>query len=160
MGVKTINVPFPELNVFCDVEFQIIDNDRTPTLWSLRDSKSSGIELSIQKTQLTFMGKSCDLTLENDLLVYRWSAYQTYFTYEELQKLHRSFGHPSVGALLKVLKRARSNEVTSETEIALKEIQKLCTTCSELDRKPRRLNLPLDMNNLDLTILWLLMACI
>lgn len=141
IGVATINVPFPQLNVFCDIEFYIIDNDATPTLWSLRDLKSSGIDLSIQKNQLTYMNQSCDLEFENDLLVYRWNSYQVFYTYSELRKLHRSFGHPSVGALLKILKRARSEDVSPETEYILEEIRKSCKTCSELGRKPRRFKL-------------------
>ena len=53
IGSTTINVPFPDLKVFVDVTFHVIDG-AVPTLWSRRDIKESGIDLSIQREVLIF----------------------------------------------------------------------------------------------------------
>lgn len=43
-----------------------------------------------------------------------------FYTYDELVKLHRSFGYPSVTAPEKLLKQARQEEYSNEVSKAVK----------------------------------------
>jgi hypothetical protein len=58
------------------------------------------------------------------------------FTKTELYKLHRSFFHPSSEKLLNLLKRARPEQVTTETRKLLNEIVDACTACQTFAPKP------------------------
>jgi len=56
-------------------------------------------------------------------------------------KLHRSFGHPSVSALYRVLKRARPDDVSEKVKDAIKFLKDRCKNCAELEGKPKRFKL-------------------
>jgi len=140
IGTATIAVPFPELGLVSEIDFHIVD-DEVPTLLSLRDLKKTGIDLSIQRDCLLFMGAEQKLVHENDFLYYRWSPDAALFTYSELMKLHRSFGHPSVSALHRVLKRARPQETSKKVRNAIQSLTERCETCIKLAQKPKRFKL-------------------
>lgn len=140
IGVATIPIPFPQLSLVCDINFHILD-ENVKSLLSHRDLKLAGIDLSVQKDCILFMGKKQQLSVENDFLIYRWSPDSALFTYGELLKLHRSFGHPSVSALHNVLKRARPDEYSPEIQKAIEHLTERCRVCTELGTKPRRFKL-------------------
>lgn len=140
IGKARIPIPFPNLGLISDIDFHIIE-DEVPTLLSLRDLKSTGIDMSIQQNCLMFMGKKQRLVHENDFLYYRWSPDVALFSHAELLKLHRSFGHPSVSALHRVLKRARPEEMSRDVREAIEKLTENCNTCAELAQKPKRFKL-------------------
>ena len=146
IGKATVAVPFPDIGVVCDITFHITEG-HNPTLLSLRDLKNTGLDLSIQKNCVHMMGKSQKLVHENDFLYYRWKPDLHLYTYGELRKLHRSFGHPTVSALQKVLKQARPAEMTNEVKQAVQEIVNNCQTCNELASKPKRFRLSIGAEN-------------
>lgn len=141
IGKATIPIPFPKIGIICDVTFHIHNDEGTPSILSLRDLTRTGLDLSIQHNWLHFRGKTQKLRKRNDLLYYEWSAEKALISYEELYKLHRSFGHPSVSALYNLLKRARPREASKEVRNSIKEISKRCKICSELSSKPKRFKL-------------------
>jgi len=140
IGMANITVPFPNFCLVTDIQFHIVTED-VPTLLSLKDLKRTGVELSIQRDCLTFMGREQKLVLENDFLYYRWAPDSALFTHSELVKLHRSFGHPSVSALYRVLKRARPNDAGEDVQKAIQYLTERCKTCVELGEKPKRFKL-------------------
>ena len=140
VGVTIISIPFPTFGMNCDVEFNITLESH-PTLLSLNDLKRTGIDISVQRNVLLYGNKEHKLVLENGLLFYRWHPDIALYTYGELLKLHRAFGHPSVSSLYNVLKRARPDETPSGVRNAIQEIQERCQTCQELGRRPKRFKL-------------------
>jgi len=140
IGTATISIPFPSIGLICDVNFHIFE-DNVQTLLSRRDLKSTGIDLSVQRDCLHFMGKEQKLIVENDFLFYRWAPEHALFTYGELTKLHRAFGHPSVSALNNVLRRARPAECSNTVKDAIEFLTDRCKVCSELASKPKRFKL-------------------
>jgi hypothetical protein len=149
MGSAVIAIPISQLGICTDVEFQIINED-VPTLLSLRDLRNTGVELSIQNNSLKLMGREQQLIAENDFLCHRWERDNAVvlFTTEELEKLHRSFGHPTASALHKLLKRARPEEMSKRVFNELEELVRDCTLCSEKQRKPRRFKLTIGNDDL------------
>jgi hypothetical protein len=142
MGSVVIAIPFPMLGICADVEFQIINED-VPTLLSLRDLRNTGVEISIQNNSLKLMGREQPLTAKNDFLYHTWERDNAaaLFSKEELEKLHRSFGHPTASALYRLMKRARPEEASKNVFAELEELVKDCTPCSEKQQKPRRFKL-------------------
>lgn len=66
---------------------------------------------------------------------------------DELYKLHRSFGYPSVSALYSLLKRVRPCEANQEIREVIKKIRKRCKICPELASKPKRFTLTVGNEN-------------
>lgn len=62
----------------------------------------------------------------------------TFFTKQELSKLHRQFCHPSSDKLLQLLKKGRPNDVDSDTKKILDEIASTCDPCQRIQDGPGR----------------------
>ena len=146
VGVTTISIPFPVFGMTCEVDFNITLESH-PTLLSLNDLKRTGIDISVQRNLLLYGKKEHKLILENDLLFYRWKPDVVLYTYDELLKLHRAFGHPSVSSLHNVLKRARPEETNSSVKEALREIQEKCRACQRFGQRPKRFKLTVGNEN-------------
>lgn len=143
MGTAAIRIPFPKFGVIIYVDFQIMDTD-CPTLLSLQEMKQNSLELRVLTNSVDLFGKSQPLCFVNGFIVHNWNrddAGSFFFTEDELPKLHRSFGHPTVTALTNLLKRARPSEMTTDVRRALDEITEACKICAEHRTKPRRFRL-------------------
>lgn len=66
---------------------------------------------------------------------------QALYTEIELQKLHRSFGHPSSTALANLLRKARPEEMYTSVQHSIKELTEACTTCEYHASRPKRFRL-------------------
>ena len=139
-GSVNIPVAFDSIGVVIEITFHITETD-TPTILCLRDLKRTGFQIDIQKDCLSFMGRDEKLENRNGLLWHQWYPSVAHFSEVELKRLHRSFGHPSVSALYKVLRRARPNEVNESTRIAIEQLTKDCDPCSRNAAKPKRFKL-------------------
>jgi len=150
IGTATIPVPFQDLDLIIDVKFRILRSE-CPSLLSLRDMIRCGLDISIQEKTVSFKHKIQALTFENDFLKHKWSSRDldfTMYTEKELRRLHRGFGHPSVSALYKLLKRANPAECDKAVQQAIEDISKSCGTCSKLASKPRRFKLSVGTEDL------------
>ncbi len=139
IGQVRIVIPMPALGIQNPTMFHIVDAP-LPSILLLRDLRNMGVEPSIQKDCLTMKGKKQPLKTFNGLLYYVWNPPDVVlYTETELRKLHRSFGHPSVGALSRMLVRARpeASNVVQELESITKE----CSTCQKHAVRPRRFKL-------------------
>lgn len=87
------------------------------------------------------MGKVQELSLENDFLVCRCFSDEVRFTYDDLKKLHRSFGHPTVTALSNLMRRARPEEISKEVPVAIRKLTEECKVCVEKGQIPKRFKL-------------------
>ena len=148
LGTATILIPFYNLQIVADVEFRVIEDDTVPTLLSLSDMKRIGIDMSIQRNCVSFLGKEQKLVYENGFLYHRWRSDYALYTTSELSKLHRSFGHPSVTALCNLLKRARPDEMKTSVRAAIEDITKRCNTCAEFSSRPKRFRLSVGAEDL------------
>lgn len=60
----------------------------------------------------------------------------TFFSDSQLEKMHRQFRHASPDKLYKLLKRARPEEVSSETLQTLGDLTKRCDPCQSIAKGP------------------------
>jgi len=139
MGACSIELPLNDLGIEAQVSFQIFAEPTVATLISLRDMRRLGLELSLAEGLLLYNGRSQKLDLINDFLVLSVAPDAVLYTEKELRKLHGTFGHPSVSALARLLRRARPDE--TPVYKALQEISTACTTCAATRSKPRRFKL-------------------
>ena len=82
----------------------------------MKDMYSNGLDLSIQDKCMIYKERQHPLFMENYCLVHRWEPDRNLcmYTEDEIRKLHKSFGHPTVNALSKTLKNARPNDMSPE----------------------------------------------
>lgn len=139
-GSVNIPITFHNIGVVIDVSFHITQGS-TPSILCLRDLKKTGFQLDIQEDCLTFMGRREKLEVRNGLLWHQWNPDVANFSEGELKRLHRSFGHPSVSALYKILQRARPDEVDSTTKAEIEKLTQECDPCARHATKPRRFKL-------------------
>ena len=62
----------------------------------------------------------------------------TFFSTAQLQKLHRHLFHPSSEKLYKLLKKARLEDTTPETQKMLENISSSCDPCQRVQPGPNR----------------------
>jgi len=139
LGTAVVPIPFKDLDLVADVRFRILKNN-CPTLLCLRDMIENGLDISIQ-----------DQTISYDFLKHKWTmgdvSYAMY-TDQELRRLHRVFGHPSVSALQKLLKRANPEEYGTDVRDTIEKITRLCDTCTRTSSKPRRFKISVGSDDL------------
>ena len=135
-----MSIPFTSLGIVSDIHFRVVKED-VQTLPCLLDMKKIGLDLSIQRNCLMFLGGTEKVTLDNDLLYHRCYPDVVLYTTAEIVKPYRSFGHPSVTALTKLLQKARPDEMDSEVRAAIQDSSERCKVCSELEKKPKRFKL-------------------
>ena len=151
-----ITIPFPGLGIASTFKFNIT-RARAPSLLSLRDMKSTGMEISIQRHRLVLGKRIQPLVFENDFLYHRWTRSEmgcfeenvpfALYTIGELTKLHGSFWHPSLNALHNELRRARPDEDHPGIRSILQEITRRCRICSKTAAKPKRFKLTIGSEN-------------
>lgn len=87
------------------------------------------------------LGKIQKPSREKGLWFYRWSSGTDLYSYSELFRPHRSFGHTSVSALYSLLSRAGPYKTSADVKQAIGILRSKCQICSELGSKPRRLKM-------------------
>ena len=139
-GTVIISVPFPNFDRLVDFSFSVTSAN-VPTLLCLKALKSTVFGLDVRNDLLFFEGKNHKLTLRNGILWHTWSEDITLYTTDDLLRLHRSFGHPSASALLKLLKRADQGQANKATWHGIKDLAEKCMICARNSRKPKRFKL-------------------
>ena len=150
IGHATIPIPFVDLDKIIDVDFRVISQSQS-TLLSLSDLKRNGLDISIQDETVSFKHKIQTLVYENDFLKHKWNPWESsiiLYTEQELQRLHRNFGHPSVSTLRKVLKTANPSEMDSITKKAIEDLTRKCDICQKHATAPRRFKLTVGCDDL------------
>lgn len=114
---------------------------QTPILLSIDDMDRLGIFLQNLDNVLVHRdyGEPAEVTRVNGHPYLQWNTEITsYFTFPELKRLHRCFGHSHVDKLVKVLKRSEMSTITPETRKTLDKIERLCAACQGYAQRPRR----------------------
>ena len=143
LGIARIQIPFLQLGVFLDIDFAIVDQD-CPSLLCNKDLIENGLDISLQKQNISIGNKRQDLSLENFFLKHRWSASSIPFvlyTTNDLMRIHRNFGHPNVKATHHLLKRANDNILDPKVKEAVTKIASDCKVCLRNSTTPRRFKL-------------------
>lgn len=146
----TIQIPFVDLDIVIDLNFRVISQNQS-TLLSLSDLKQNGLDISIRDETVSFKHKLQPLLYENDFLKHKWMPWESsiiLYTEEELSRLHRNFGHPSVTRLQKVLKTANPEEMDTPTKQAIDELTRKCNVCQKHASAPRRFKLTVGCDDL------------
>ena len=150
IGTAIIPVPFKGLRLVADVKFQIV-TDKVPSLLCMKDMLQNGLDISIQNSVMTYKSFSHPLQMRNYFLIHKWEpcdVSHSLYSEQELRKLHRTFGHPSASALIKVLKAARPEQMTPEVRNNVMNIVKSCVTCSTYASKPKRFKITVGTEDL------------
>ena len=85
----------------------------------------NGLDISLQGGYLYITDMKQPLRLENYFYIYKWKKKDMDFvlyTHEELVKIHRGFGHPTVKATHNLLERANKGKLSGPV---LDEINKI-----------------------------------
>lgn len=100
------------------------------------------LEISIKKKIVIVNNRKQVLSFENDFLVQKWGpndiAYSIY-SCKELVRLHKTFGHPTVSEMGKLLKISNQDEYDPTVRSELETICK-CATCAKHSSKSRKFN--------------------
>lgn len=143
IGDATIPITFPKLDLIIDVDFLIIEG-YCPSLIINKDMTISGLDISIQGGFLHVGGKKQPLTLDNYFFIHKWGMKclpYVLYTNDELQKIHKGFGHPSVKSMYNLLKRASGSNLRGSLKKELDKIVEECNICRSDPGKPRRFKL-------------------
>lgn len=70
------------------------------------------------------------------------------YTVEDIRKIHNVFGHPSVKATQKMLRREKVGSLGRTTRASVEQISEDCKICRLSAAKPRRLKLTVGMDGL------------
>lgn len=143
LGTVMIQIPFKKLHTIIVVQFLVLSG-RVPTLLSMRDMAENDLDISLKGRFISHNGWKQLLALENFFLIRRWRASDEPFSLhseEEIIRIRRSFGHPSVNATTRLLRKAIAGRIDSGVTRTLKNIEEACITCKKYERKQRRFKL-------------------
>lgn len=142
-GTARIQLPFEQLGIIIDVDSLIIE-ENIPYPLSMKDMLLNGLDISIQEQEISIQVRKQKLTMENYLLIYRYTSdnmsYSMY-TESELRRIHRLFGHPYVQATEKLLRRAAKKDIDGNIMSTIRKIQDDCKVCKEFAATSRRFKL-------------------
>lgn len=144
-GMEMIQIPFSDLGLVIDVDFVII-NEEVPSLLSMKDMYTNGLDLSIQGRYVSLANRRHKLAFENFFLIHRWSTRDmpyALYTETDLRRIHRGFGHPSVKSTEKLLRRASIGQLPKSVITAMEKVNNSCKVCNKHASKPRRFKLTL-----------------
>lgn len=95
---------------------------------------------------LEYNGRLQPLKFINFFYVYKWKPTDSiYYLYmeQELRRLHRSFGHPSINSLTKLLQRANPTNVDPKVVQSIEELTKASQVSAVSATLPKRFKLAL-----------------
>lgn len=95
-----VYIPFKDLNLLINEKILLV-TENIPTLLSMKDMKTNGLYIPLQEETIIFGWESQKLIMDNVFLKHNWSPADLSFSLDtelELRKIHRAFGHPSIGA--------------------------------------------------------------
>lgn len=118
--------------------------EHVSTLLSMKYMVENGWDISIQGRYVRLGAWQHPLLMENYFLVRRWKPTDLHcilYTEQELRTLHRSFDHPSVEVLEKLLDGATGSRLERSTMDSVEEIKINCTICRKTATDPSRFKL-------------------
>ena len=146
----TVQIPFAKLGLIIDVAFAVLKGE-CPSLLSNKDMLLNNLDISLQGRYLHIGNLRQPLLLDNFFFIHNWSSKDTpydLYTEDDLRKIHRGFGHPSVKATYHLLRRANPDTLPPQTMKALTKISTDCKTCLKYAQAPRRFRLTIGAETL------------
>lgn len=138
LGVGTIRFPVNGLTL--SFKIQVVQSD-IPILLGLPDMDRLKVSYDNQNDVLLHhtTGATAPVVREFGHPFIRWDGFmQCFYTENELQRLHRRFGHPSADKLSNLLKRADPEKFKRGTRKMLEIISRQCKPCQFQSQAPRR----------------------
>ena len=136
-GTTPIRFPTDVLGGYFEYVSDIVELN-VPLLFGLDLMKRYRIWIDEVENTISQKGHKCTAKLTYKLrqLYREWPRGIILFNKTELEKLHRRFAHPSTRKLPNLLKRARPDQVSSETRKVLDNIVASCNPCQRMAPKP------------------------
>lgn len=134
------NIVFLVVKLWMSFDIHVVNAD-TPKLRSIDDMDRLGIYMQNLDNFLIHRdsGETAKIARVNSHpYLQRNTKIASYFTFPELRRLHRHFGHPHVDKLVNVLKRLKVSTITPETRKMLEKIERSCAACQEYAQRLRR----------------------
>ena len=130
LGHVQIRIPIDDSHVLCPC-IEVVDVD-VPLLLGLDflDDYKMNVDTANDMLESKSLIWSLPLTRTLGHLYLEWD-YETFFTSEELRKLHNHFFHPESGRLYSMLKRADDSQTTPSD---LKELERIASECNVCQR--------------------------
>lgn len=138
-GVARITMPFRSMLISFDIH--VLENTDVPILLSLHDMDKLGIYFNNLVNLLVQPSSQNSVPVQRRYghPFYKWcNITSCMYTKNELNRLHRRFGHPSADKLYNLLKRANLNDLPEGTRATLEKISKYCRLCQFHAQRPRR----------------------
>jgi hypothetical protein len=134
IGSIIILLPVGSVNVQVEVPIVAID---IPLLLGLDLMSTYDITLKPASREAFVNGEVIVLCHDGHLLWPRAHSV-TYYTQNQIRKLHRHFIHPSAQKFSNLLSTSSPENMTPETRAMIYEITANCQTCQEISRRPLR----------------------
>lgn len=150
IGEVTLQIPFSGLGIVLDIEFSIL-RESTPSLLCNKDLLENNLDISLQGGYLYIGERKQNLILDNYFFIHTWTADDLPFvlyTEAELGRIHRVFGHPSVAATYKLLRKASTKPLKRGLRRRLEELAEACKVCKRNAAAPRRFKLTVGSDDL------------
>lgn len=141
--VVRVQIPFDGLRTVIDVDFLIIEDD-FPTLLSMKYMVTNGLDISLQRRCMKLGKPTHPLSMENFFLIHRWdeeAVPHVLYTEQDLRRMHRGFGHPTIKSLERLLRSAEGGNMSKQLKSSLRKISEDCKVCKTYAGKPRRFKL-------------------
>lgn len=139
-SIGRARVQFPIKGIMLEFSMHVIDDD-LPILLSLADMDKLGIYYNNLTNSVIHQSSKerMEVTRFYGHPFLRWDpTLCCFFTYKELKRLHKRFGHPHADKLYNLLKRADLSNVDNSTRATLEEITRKCKPCQTYAQAPRR----------------------
>lgn len=108
IGTEIVHIPFRQLQLIIDVECLMLRDDNRFLLF-MKDIVGDGLDISMEHNPVILGDHIHKMSMENYLLVHRWSPTYVPFamhTESKLIQIHKSFVHPSIRSTKTLTKRA------------------------------------------------------
>jgi hypothetical protein len=149
MGTLPIRIPTPN-NSFLLLQVEVVPVN-VPFLIGLDvlDIFSLNVDTVHNKLCAPKAGWEIQLIRKMGHVYLEWSPTdRVLYTKAELTRLHRGFYHPTNKKLLELLRRARMEDLDTESKKVLEDISAACVTCQYLGPKPVRFRASLPSDDL------------
>jgi hypothetical protein len=136
LGKLNILVPCPDMDLKICVD---IVHPSVPLLFGIDilDKHKLNVLSVENKLHSVLAGWTLPLVRQQGHLYLKWHPpSETFYSRQQLYRLHQHLFHPSADKLLNLLKRANPENLPADTKAVLKDISKSCHACQVYSSKP------------------------
>lgn len=131
-----------------DIHVDVVDLDEALII-GLDILNSQGLLVNYIDNSLHFCEENIrrPLTYKFGHVFFEWDRKETFFTREELTRLHLHFMHPSSRRLFDLIARSDPTKATPSIRKLIESISEACSTCQSFKSAPLRFNASMPKDN-------------